>query len=132
MREVTPDNSSLLKEILIEASTNLTSGMIDFLGIDGTAIFRESLIKKVLKHASFIFTADYILENLPVFSKKHAMDILRIISEVFEDIDEAEIDDQCSMPDFEHYDHNMYMYWDGIIHESSDSDEVMSDCSEEL
>lgn len=60
------------------------------------------------------------------------MDILRIISEVFEDIDEAEIDDQCSMPDFEHYDLNIYMYWDGIIQESSDSDEVMSDCSEEL
>ena len=38
-----------------------------------------------------IFDKGYILDHLPVFNKGHAMDILCMINDVFEDIDEREI-----------------------------------------
>ena len=40
---------------------------LDFLGVDGTALFTNILLKKVIKHAKYIFIKAYILENLPVF-----------------------------------------------------------------
>ena len=112
---------------------DLSSGLIDFLGVDGTALFTNILLKKVIKHAKYIFTKAYILENLPVFKHQHAMDILCMVNDVFEDIDEKDVDMmQCSSSRTEHICSDMEEYICGeLLQESSDS-EALSDSDEAL
>ncbi|KXJ20095.1 ATP-dependent DNA helicase tlh2 [Exaiptasia diaphana] len=132
-RKITLEQKQLLEELLRDNISVMSSGLLNFLGVDGTALFSESLIKKVLKHAKFVFTTDYILENLPVFKSEHAMDILCMFNDVFEDVDEGELDaNQCSSFD-EDYIYNVEMYiCDEFLEESSDSDCTISDTDDEL
>jgi hypothetical protein len=46
------------------------------------------LIKSVLETWKYIFTVDDIFELNPVFTKKHAIDILCMVSDVFNDIEQ--------------------------------------------
>ena len=106
-RDITSEQRQLLQELLQDYKLELSSQLFSFMGVNGMELFSDILVKKVLKHAPFIFDKGYILDHLPVFNKGHAMDILCMINDVFEDIDEGEIDiDQCSMhqlacPNFE-------------------------------
>jgi hypothetical protein len=45
----------------------------------------------VIKNAKFIFTLDYILNNLPIFKIDHAVAILKMIEDVFEDISTIDV-----------------------------------------
>ena len=59
-----------------------------------TTGFSTNLVKSVLKHCKYIFNAEYIRDNLPVFKKEHAYDILHMVKDTFEDFDiENEWDD---------------------------------------
>ena len=59
-----------------------------------TTGFSTNLVKSVLKHCKYIFNAEYIMDNLPVFKKEHAYDILHMVKDTFEDFDiENERDD---------------------------------------
>ena len=131
-RNITAHQKQLLQELLKDHVLDLSSGLIDFLGVDGTALFTNMLLKKVIKHAKYIFTKAYILENLPVFKHQHAMDILCMVNDVFEDIDEKDIDMmQCSSSRTEHICSDMEEYICGeLLQESSDS-EALSDSDDE-
>ena len=59
-----------------------------------TTGFSTNLVKSVLKHCKYISNAEYIMDNLPVFKKEHAYDILHMVKDTFEDFDiENECDD---------------------------------------
>ena len=48
-------------------------------------------MKSVLKHSKYIFDYNYIMDNLPVFRKQHAVELLYMFYDVFEDIDEKDL-----------------------------------------
>ena len=45
------------------------------------------LIKASLKKCKFLFTLDDVIELVPVYKKDHAVEILCMIKDVFDDID---------------------------------------------
>ena len=49
--------------------------------------FSTMLIKAVLKKCKFLFTLDDVIELVPVYKKDHAVEILCMIKDVFDDID---------------------------------------------
>ena len=60
-----------------------------------TTGFSTNLIKIFVKHCKYIFNAEYITDNLPVFKKEHAYDILHMVKDTFEDFDiEDEFDER--------------------------------------
>ena len=91
-RVITSEQKCLLQELLQDYKLQLSSGLLSFLGPECTTQFSDTLVKRVVKHTKFIFNKRYILDNLPVFKNEHAMDILCMIYDVFEDVDEKEID----------------------------------------
>ena len=91
-RDVTKEQRTLLTDLLFDYKEKLSDGLISYLSPECTTVFTTSLIKMVLKHSSRIFTKNYILDNLPVFKTSHAVDILCIFHDVFEDIDLAELE----------------------------------------
>lgn len=82
----------MLTELLFEFKEKLSAGLISYLSPECTTVFTSSLIKMVLKHSSRIFTKNYVMDNLPVFKTSHAVDILCMFHDVFEDIDLAELE----------------------------------------
>ena len=90
-RNVSKEQRALLTELLFDLKEKLSSGLLSYLSPECTTVFTSSLIKMVLKHSSRIFTKNYIMDNLPVFKTSHAVDILCMFHDVFEDIDLAEL-----------------------------------------
>ena len=81
-----------MTELLFDFKEKLSAGLISYLSPECTTVFTSSLIKMVLKHSSRIFTKNYVMDNLPVFKTSHAVDILYMFHDVFEDIDLAELE----------------------------------------
>lgn len=86
-RDVTKEQRALLTDLLFDFKENLSAGLLSYLSPECTTVFTTSLIKMVLKHSSWIFTKNYIMDNLPVFKTSHAVDILCMFHDVFKDID---------------------------------------------
>jgi hypothetical protein len=76
-----------LKEIQ-ETFISDTAGISAFGNSHG---FSNELILDVGEHCNNIFTIEYIMTKLPVFSKNHAILILGIVDEIFGDVDEDEL-----------------------------------------
>lgn len=55
--------------------------------------FSKELISDVVAHCHNLFSVQDILTNVPVFSRKHAIAILGILNEVFDDIHESNFTD---------------------------------------
>ena len=91
-RDVTKEQRILLTELLFEFKEKLSAGLISYSSPECTTVFTSSLIKMVLKHSSRIFTKNYVMDNLPVFKTSHAVDILCMFHDVFEDIDLVELE----------------------------------------
>ncbi|KAK7945430.1 hypothetical protein WMY93_001158 [Mugilogobius chulae] len=87
-RQVTDEDKSLLATLLTEYKDTLLPNSSHLYTTKAACTgFSDDLIKDVLEHCPNIFDINYICTHLPVFSKEHATKILRIIHEVFEDID---------------------------------------------
>ncbi|KAL1005232.1 hypothetical protein UPYG_G00056400 [Umbra pygmaea] len=80
------------KDSLIQEHTHLYTNRSDCTG------FSDDLIDSVLEHSTEIFDVTYIIDNIPVFQKKHAHEVLRIFSEVFCDFEFSDVD--LSLEDF--------------------------------
>ena len=100
-RKVSKEQRKLLGELLIDFKDKLSFGLISYLNPECTTAFTSSLVKMVLKHSAFIFTKKYIMDNLPVFKRVHAVDILCMFQDVFEDIDSSELDSDVTLSEFE-------------------------------
>ena len=68
-RDITSEQQQLLKELLQDYKLELSSQLFSFMGVNGMELFSDILVKKVLKHAPFIFDKGYILDHLPVFNR---------------------------------------------------------------
>ena len=97
-RKTTLQQRLLLEELLRDRQRELSSKCsVYYLSPECTTGFSDNLIKSVLSHCKYIFNVDYIMENLPVFKKEHACDILHMVRDSFEDFeinDETDTDNQ--------------------------------------
>ena len=68
-RTVTNEQNNLIKEIIQDIHQSLlTFGLSSYLSPGCATAYNTSLTKTVLNHAKYIFTIDYIMDNLPVFN----------------------------------------------------------------
>ena len=52
--------------------------------------FGDELIDAVLEQCTQIFDLEFIIHNLPIFKLEHAKEILRIMHEVFDDLEQSQ------------------------------------------
>ena len=53
--------------------------------------FSTQLIENIIQHAPFINSTEYLYKHLSMFSSKHVMDVLEVFQELFEDINNYEV-----------------------------------------
>ncbi|XP_078662113.1 ATP-dependent DNA helicase RecQ-like [Branchiostoma floridae x Branchiostoma belcheri] len=91
-REVDEDQRALIRKVLEDFKESLSQN-VPLLTTDVECTgFSDELIDSVVEHCEYIFTLTYVMDNtkIPVFNREHAKEVLRIISEVFEDIEDIE------------------------------------------
>ena len=91
-RNASREQKSLLKQLLVDYQKAQESvGGPAYFGQECACGFTNSLINAVVKECKFKFTLEYILNNLPVFKVEHAVAIIKMIENVFEDICTSDI-----------------------------------------
>ena len=85
-RLVNKEQKYLLRELLLDMRHRLHDNSY-YLIPDSSTGFTDSLLDLIVKNCKHIFNLDYITNNFPVFREDHAMEILRIIKDVFNDTD---------------------------------------------
>ena len=97
---------------------------------ESTTGFSKSLTNSVLKTCKYIFSVDDVIDLNPVFSKRHAYDILHMIRDVFEDF---EVSEPSDLENQDFFSHDADLEYGGIYEESGstgDEDSIASDSSE--
>ena len=74
----------MLSEIKIEAGSSIFGSVGLSCGVD------DEVIEAIAKKCQYIFSTDYIMANFPVFSKELAVEILKVVYGIFNDIAEVE------------------------------------------
>lgn len=94
-RKTTLEQCNLLEQLLLDKQKELAAKCpVYYMSRECTTGFSTNLIKIVVKHCKYIFNAECITDNLPVFKKEHAYDILHMVKDTFEDFDiEDEFDE---------------------------------------
>ena len=87
-RPVNEDDKAVLNSALVELSESQSTGMPWSLTFDKTLShgFSVELIQDLVERCSKIFTVKDILCSFPVFAVAHAMRILEVFQEIFDDI----------------------------------------------
>lgn len=109
-REVAEDDEDLVRELLLEYKMSIVPHQPLFTSIAHCTGFGEVLINSVVDHCKHIFDLEYIMDNLPVFSKEHAQQILVVCHEVFGDFELPEI--HVSPSEYEVPDQHFKGYFD--------------------
>jgi superfamily II DNA helicase RecQ len=102
-RVVTAQQKRSLRELLLEMTQHIQlNDKSYYLSADSSTGFNESLIYLIVKNCKYIFYLNYITTKFPaVFKKDHAVEILHMFKDVFDDIDIPEIDTYESEADDE-------------------------------
>ncbi|XP_076146136.1 putative ATP-dependent DNA helicase Q1 [Alosa pseudoharengus] len=126
-RMVTPEDKLLIRELLqtyrsslLQDHTNIPLYTVD----TACTGFGDELIDAVLEQCTQIFDLDFIIHNLPTFKLEHAKEILRILHEVFDDIEQSQtnlFDDSVVQDDRVQVDMDYTGYFD-----DEDEDEIQS------
>lgn len=91
-RTVSDEDKAILKDALSEVQRNVSHGTGSS-AFGATHGFSQELISDVVEKCHKLFTIEDIKTNVPVFSNNHALSILEIINEVFNDINEHTLTD---------------------------------------
>lgn len=90
-RDVDPEDRILVRELLQEYRAYLLLNTTHlYTNSEACTGFSDELIESVVENCTHIFDYVYIVTHLPVFYGEHAKEILRIIYEVFGDIEYVE------------------------------------------
>lgn len=115
-----------LKELLEDYQKRLNKKCAGYvLSSETTTGFSVALIKSVLKTCKYIFSVDDVADLNPVFTRKHAVDILYMVRDVFEDFD---LDMSCDLNTEEDLPFCFDLDYGGI-YESSSSGTSGDECS---
>ncbi|XP_078656949.1 putative ATP-dependent DNA helicase Q1 [Branchiostoma floridae x Branchiostoma belcheri] len=90
-REVDSEQRDLVRELLHEYQAFLLLDTTHlYTNPEASTFFTDKLIECVVDSCTHLFDINYISTHLPVFRAEHAQEILRIMYEVFGDIDYVE------------------------------------------
>ena len=109
------DKSDLYEALLQLRETQVGSGGVLF-DEDASHGFSCELCKDIVENCSVIFTVEDLMTSFPVFSTLHAVKILEVFQEIFNDIEQ--VFDTTSIPCYPEEINNFFGYFDF----SSDSD----------
>ena len=130
-RNVDPTQKEELRELLDDYQEELKKWCRGYvLSSESTTGFSNSLTNSVLKTCKYIFSVDDVIDLNPVFSKRHAYDILHMIRDVFEDF---EVNEPSDLENKEFCSYDADLEYGGIYEESGstgEEDSVASDSSE--
>ncbi|XP_066272590.1 ATP-dependent DNA helicase RecQ-like [Branchiostoma lanceolatum] len=104
-RNVDPEDRILIRENLQDYRTYLLANTTHlYTNAEACTGFSDELIDLVVDNCTHIFDLDYIVTHLPVFYGEHAKEILRIMYEVFGDIEyvEASVLESFEDPDIDY------------------------------
>ena len=105
--KTTLEQRKLLEQLLLDKQKELAAKCpVYYMSSECTTGFSTNLVKSVLKHCKYIFNAEYIMDNLPVFKREHAYDILHMVRDTFEEFD---IEDEFDGSLEKFYEHS-YVY----------------------
>ena len=91
-RTVSEEQKAVLKDALMEVQRNVSRGIVSG-AFGATHAFSQELITDVVAKCDHLFTMEDLKTSVPVFSRNHAVAILEILNEVFNDIDEHTLTD---------------------------------------
>lgn len=109
------DKSDLYEALLQLRETLVGSGGVLF-DEDASHGFSCELCKEIVENCSKIFTVEDLMTSFPVFSTLHAVKILEVFQEIFNDIEQ--VFDTTNIPCYLEQVNNFFGYFDS----SSDSD----------
>jgi hypothetical protein len=91
-RMVTHEDRLLIRDLLQTYRRSLVWDHTNILYTVDTACtgFGDELIDAVLEQCTQIFDLEFIIHNLPIFKLEHAKEILRIMHEVFDDLEQSQ------------------------------------------
>ncbi|KAK0143251.1 Werner syndrome ATP-dependent helicase [Merluccius polli] len=91
-REVTEDQKKNIRDLLYRYKLSLVQNMHLYTNSSNCTGFSNELIDCVVERCTEIFDLPFIMDNLPVFSKRHGVNILRVLFDVFGDFECTEVD----------------------------------------
>ncbi|XP_078353782.1 ATP-dependent DNA helicase RecQ-like [Oculina patagonica] len=89
-RNLNDQDKSDLRLALFELKERYSSGLVSLFHEETCHGFSEKLINDIVDHAKNIFSGKYLTDNLAMYSSIHAIDVLEILQELFEDISQFE------------------------------------------
>ena len=70
-----------------------------YLSSESCTGFTDAVLSSTVKKCKFIFTLDDVVKHVPVYTRPHAVEILLILNEIFDDIDiSTELQYECTQP----------------------------------
>ena len=72
--------------MLLELQSRFSAKSASFFDATASHGFTDQLVDDIVKNATRIFTFGYLQQNFSIYSTKHAMDVLEVDQELFEDI----------------------------------------------
>ena len=72
--------------MLLELQSRFSAKSAPFFDATASHGFTDQLVDDIVKNATRIFTFGYLQQNFSIYSTKHAMDVLEVFQELFEDI----------------------------------------------
>ena len=91
-REVTEDQKDLIRDKLHRYKLGLVQHTHLYTNSTDCTGFSNELITCALERSTEIFDIPFIMDNLPVFSKRHGQKILRVFFDIFGDFEYTEVD----------------------------------------
>ena len=124
-RSVSREDKQLLQDILVDYQSQLSENCNYYLHALYSTGFSYKLIQLILQQAKYVLSIDYIMTHLPAFNRQHAVEILNIFHELFDDIDEIDLlkavdtgTDGCSRTELNENELQPYLLVD--MHDSDD------------
>ena len=87
-RQVDNSDRQFLQQMLSEIKIKAGSSIFGTVGL--SCGLDDEVIEAIANECQYIFSIDYIMANFPVFSKELAVEILKVLNEIFNDIAEVE------------------------------------------
>ena len=99
-RTVSFQEKELLKELLTHYQKMLASKCPSYyLSSESCTGFTDAVLSSTVKKCKFIFTLDDVVKHVQVYTRPHAVEILLILNEIFDDIDiSTELQYECTQP----------------------------------
>ncbi|CAB3978671.1 Werner syndrome ATP-dependent helicase-like [Paramuricea clavata] len=123
-RSVSREDKQLLQDILVDYQSQLAGNCNYYLHAQYSTGFSDKLIQLILQQAKYVCSIDYIMTHLHVFNRQHAVEILNIFHELFDDIDETDLEavdtgtDGCSGTELNENEFQPYLLVD--MHDSDE------------